>query len=58
MLVTEHVLFGSLARTFDQILSKLEGTRGSPRRLRWTPHSVQLLGTTENLSSDARLPVE
>src|SRR5205823_8400882 len=42
---------------FDQILSKQEGTRGFGCRLRWTPPVAQLLGTTENMRYDARLPV-
>src|SRR5713101_1184129 len=44
-------------RNFDEILSKLEGTRGSPRGLQWTLQFVQLLETTEKISGDARLPV-
>ena len=46
-----------LAENFDQILSKQEGTRGALRGLRWTSRFSQLLGTTEKMSGDARLPV-
>src|SRR5258705_700864 len=42
---------------FDQILSKQEGTCGSSRGLRWTLRLSQLLGTTENMRNDTRLPV-
>ena len=44
-------------RNFDQILSKQEGTRGSLGGLQWTSRLSYLFGTTENMSSDARLPV-
>ena len=46
-----------LGRNFDQILSKLEGTCGPPRGLRWTSRFGQLFETTENMRGDARLPV-
>src|SRR5439155_22341048 len=46
-----------VAETFDQILSKQEGTCGSLRGLQWISHFGQLRGTTENLRGDARLPV-
>jgi len=41
----------------DQILSKQEGSHGALCGHRWTSNSRQLLGTTENMTNDARLLV-
>src|SRR5467141_914914 len=55
---TRDRFFGSfqLRRDFDQILSKLEGTRGFPRGVQWSCGFAELLEGVEKMSGDARLP--